>query len=53
MVPSRDDVLGKLLLPALRRVDTARQPKVADLEVAVLVDEEVAGLQVTVEHLPY
>ena len=52
-VPARHHVLseGRLLDALLGGVDAAREPKVANLEVAVLVDEEVAGLEVAVEHL--
>ena len=33
------------------QVDAAREPKVGDLQVAVLVDEQVGGLEVAVEHV--
>lgn len=43
-VVSRDDVAGHLV------VLLARQPKVADLEVAVVVDKKVLGFQVSVDN---
>ncbi|KAM0859882.1 hypothetical protein ACQ4PT_046899 [Festuca glaucescens] len=46
-VPPRDDVLRHHV--ALRR--GARQAEVADLEVAVGVEEQVAGLEVPVDHV--
>mmetsp|Transcript_10237 Transcript_10237/g.32369 ORF Transcript_10237/g.32369 Transcript_10237/m.32369 type:complete len:307 (-) Transcript_10237:291-1211(-) len=50
-VPARDDVLCHALvfLGARVGVDRPRQPKIAYLEVAVLVDKQVAGLEVAVE----
>ena len=46
-VPPRDHVLGHE--PPLRR--RPRQPKVAYFQVAVRVQEQVAGLQIAVQHL--
>ena len=48
-VPARDDVLGEVLRRAV--VDAAGEAKVAHLEVAVRVEEQVGGLQVAVQHL--
>ncbi len=49
-VPQRDDAVGELA--ALVGVaEGARQPKVRQLEDALVVDEQVAGLQVPVQHL--
>mmetsp|Transcript_22332 Transcript_22332/g.50434 ORF Transcript_22332/g.50434 Transcript_22332/m.50434 type:complete len:209 (-) Transcript_22332:438-1064(-) len=52
-VPARHNVLGQpqVLLLRIERVDGARQTKIADLEITVLVHEEVAGLQVSVQHV--
>ena len=51
-VPPRHDVLGEAEVLRLGLgVDRPREAEVADLEVAVLVDEEVARLEVAVEHV--
>ena len=51
-VPARHDVLGEAeVLLLLGGVDRAREAEVADLQVAVLVHQQVARLQVTVEHM--
>ena len=46
-VPARHDVLCELRVDLARR--RPREAKVADLEIAVLVDEEVAWLEVAVD----
>mmetsp|Transcript_7259 Transcript_7259/g.24722 ORF Transcript_7259/g.24722 Transcript_7259/m.24722 type:complete len:287 (-) Transcript_7259:286-1146(-) len=48
-VPPGDHVLGQLVLLRVV-VHPAREAKVADFEVAVLIDEQVAGLEVPVQH---
>ena len=49
-VPSRSDVLGHVARILLRvHGETPGKTKIADLELAVGVDEQVAGLEVTVE----
>jgi hypothetical protein len=51
-VPSRRHVLGHVA-GILLRVDreTARQAEIADLELAVGVDQQVTRLEVTVQHV--
>ena len=49
-VPPRRDVLGHEAL-LLRLVKPAREPKVAYLELAVRIHEQVARLEVAVQHV--
>ena len=49
-VPPRRDVLGHEAL-LLRLVKPAREPKVANLQLAVRVHEQVARLEVAVQHV--
>ena len=49
-VPARRDVFRELQVAASVPRHAACEPKVADLEVAVRVDEQVAGLDVAVQH---
>mmetsp|Transcript_2767 Transcript_2767/g.7584 ORF Transcript_2767/g.7584 Transcript_2767/m.7584 type:complete len:260 (+) Transcript_2767:801-1580(+) len=48
-IPARDNVVR--LLSALLRVKVAREPKVADLQIAVCVHENVGRLEVAVQHV--
>ena len=56
-VPQRDDAVGHArvdrVAPALllaRRGEQAGQPKVGDLQLALVVDQQVGVLQVAVQH---
>jgi len=49
-VPPRRDVLGHEAL-LLRLVEPAREPEIANLEFAVRVHEQVAGLEIAVQHV--
>ena len=49
-VPPRRDVLGHEAL-LLRLIEPAREPKIADLEFAVRVHEQVSRLEVAVQHV--
>ena len=55
-VPPRRHILGEVLLRVLfgdivAKVGAARHPEVGDAQIAVLVDEDVARLEVAVEHV--
>ena len=49
-VPPRRDVLGHETL-LLRLVEPAREPEIADLELAVRVHEQIARLEIAVQHV--
>ena len=49
-VPPRRDVLGHEAL-LLRLIEPAREPEIANLEFAVRVHEQVAGLEIAVQHV--
>ena len=49
-VPPRRDVLGHEAL-LLRLVEPAREPEITNLEFAVRVHEQVAGLEIAVQHV--
>ena len=49
-VPPRRDVLGHETL-LLRLVEPAREPEIANLELAVRVHEQVARLEIAVQHV--
>lgn len=51
-IPPRRNILGHVSRILLRiHTEASRETKVADLELAVGVDEQVAGLQVTMQHV--
>jgi len=49
-VPQRDDAVGVALVLVGARV-LAREPKVGQLQDAAVVDQQVAGLEVAVQHV--